>query len=208
MLLRSTLRTGLAMAVIASLAIVLPAQAGPRKAPAKPAAKAAVKTEKKAGIAGKTPSDTVKHLIAAMQRKDKNGISAAFDWPRFAAEMNKLIPDGKGLDASTYKTLLVETLSVEKSVSENLRVGQETKKGPDTATVEMRRVFPSGSGKSVASQVKTINVLSLGKAKDSLWRIFRLDSANQPAAAAAPKPMVPHAPQGMVPAAGTEKSKR
>lgn len=214
MLLRSTLRTGLAMAIVTALASVLPAAAGPRKAAPKPAVKTAAKpaakttakpAPRKAGIAAKSPSETVKRLIDAMRKKDRDGISNAFNWPRFAAEMNKLIPDGKGLEAATYKTLLVETLSVERSVSDNLRVGKETKTGADTVTVEMRRVFPSGSGKSATAQVKTINILSLGKEKDGLWRIFRLDSPNQPANVAAPKPPIPRAPQGMVPAATPEK---
>lgn len=214
MLLRSTLRVGLVVIVTVALAPCLPALAGPSKASAKPPAKPAVKTAakhaakvapKKTGTAAKTPSETVSRLIAAMRRRDKDGISDAFNWTRFAAEMNKLIPDGKGLDAATYKTLLVETLNVEPAVSINLRVGQETKKGADTATVEMRRLFPSGSGKSATNQVRTINVLSLGKEKNGLWRIFRLDSAGQPAPAPASKPMVPRAPQGMVPAAEPTK---
>lgn len=214
MLLRSTLRTGLAMAIVTALASVLPVAAGPRKAAPKPAAKPTAKTAaktlvtpatKKAGTAAKSPSETVKRLIDAMRKKDRNGISDAFNWKRFAAEMNKLIPDGKGLEAATYKTLLVETLSVERNVSDNLRVGKETKTGPDTVTVEMRRVFASGTGKSGSTQIKTINILSLGKEKDGLWRIFRLDSPNQPANVATPKPPVPHVPQGMVPAATPDK---
>lgn len=205
MLLRSTLRTGLVMAAVMALGAVCPVAAGPGKTSAKPAKRTAVKrVPAKTPTAGKTPSVTVKRLIAAMRKRDKIAISGAFNWKRFADEMNKLIPDGKGLDAKTYKTLLVETLNVEPAVSNNLRVGQETKKGANTATVEMRRVFPSGSGKSGTSQVRTINVLTLGREKDG-WRIFRLDSAGQPASAAAPKPMVPRAPQGMVPAAEPAK---
>jgi hypothetical protein len=208
MLLRSTLRAGLVVAAVLAYGAALPVAAAPGKATAKPAKKMAVKpVPAKTQTAGKTPSETVSRLIAAMKKRDKAGISGAFNWKRFADEMNKLIPDGKGLDAATYKTLLVETLNVEPAVSNNLRVGQETKKGADTATVEMRRVFPSGSGKSATNQVRTINVLTLGKEKDALWRIFRLDSAGQAAPTAAPKPMVPRAPQGMVPAAGAEPTK-
>jgi hypothetical protein len=193
------------MIAIAALAPCRPAVAAPSKAAKPPAKRAAKAAPKKVGTAAKTPPETVSRLIAAMRRRDKEGISDAFNWTRFAAEMNKLIPDGKGLDAATYKTLLVETLNVEPAVSTNLRVGKETKKGPDTATVEMRRVFPAGSGKSGPNQIRTINVLSLGKEKNGLWRIFRLDSAGQPVPAPASKPMVPRAPQGMVPAAGSDK---
>jgi hypothetical protein len=193
------------MAIVTALVSVLPAAAGPRKAAAKPATKTAAKpAPRNAGIAAKTPSETVRRLIEAMRRKDRVGISDAFNWKKFAAKMNELIPDGKGLEAAVYKTLLVETLSVERNVSDNLRVGKETKTGPDTVTVEMRRVFPSGTGKGVA-QIKTINILSLGKEKDGLWRIFRLDSPSQPANVSAPKPPIPHAPQGMVPAATPER---
>lgn len=206
MLLRSTLRAGLVVLVTVALVPCLPAVAGPLKASVKPPAKTAAKlAPKKIGTAAKTPSETVSRLITAMRRRDKGGISDAFNWTRFAAEMNKLIPDGKGLDSATYKTLLVETLNVEPAVSNNLRVGKETKKGADTATVEMRRLFPSGSGKSATNQIRTINVLSLGKEKNGVWRIFRLDSAGQPAPAPVSKPMVPRAPQGMVPAAEPAK---
>jgi hypothetical protein len=206
MLHRSTLRAGLVVILTAALAPCLPAVAAPSKASVKPPAKKTAKlAPKKVGTASKTPTETVSRLISAMRRRDKNGISDAFNWTRFAAEMNKLIPDGKGLDAATYKTLLVETLNVEPAVSTNLRVGQETKKGADTSAVEMRRLFPSGSGKSGTNQVRTINVLTLGKEKNGLWRIFRLDSAGQPAPTPVAQPTVPRAPQGMVPAAGSDK---
>ncbi|HEY3268328.1 MAG TPA: hypothetical protein VGM37_15520 [Armatimonadota bacterium] len=203
MLLRTNVCVGLTVAALLALAPAARVYAGPAKSPAKaakakPAAKPSVKP---ATCVGKTPTETVARLIAAMRRKDKAAIGTAFNWNRFAAEMNKLIPGEKGLDAGTYRTLLVETLDVEPAVSTNLRVGKETAKGADVATVEMRRVFPSGSGKTATNQVKTINILSLGKEKDG-WRIFRLDSA-QTVSVPPPTPAVPRAPQGMVPAAGS-----
>lgn len=194
---RSTIRVGLALAALtgfgpASLVPAPSAQAAPAaKAPAKPRT-----------AMGRTPTETVKNLIDAMQKKDKELIASAFNWQKFTDEMNKLLPGEKGLDAGTYKTLLVETLDVEKEISANLRVGPEVKKGANTATVEMRRVYPSGSGGT--NQTRTINILSLAKEKDG-WRIFRLDSA-QPVTV--PPPPVQQAPQGMVPAAGSERDGR
>lgn len=208
-----TIRLGLALAACSCLA---PALAAPAKTPAKPAAKpapkAAAKPAAKAAkpapkpanrMAGKTPSETVKNLIAAMQAKDQTRIAAAFDWPRLTHEMNTMLAGQSGLDQGTYKKLFVEMLNVEPSVSKTLSVGKETMKGKDTATVEMRRSFPADSASDKKTETRAINTLTLAKTPDG-WKIYRLDSAAQPVVAA-PPPLPPRAPQGMVPAAGADK---
>jgi hypothetical protein len=201
----STVRLGLALAACAGLA---PALAAPTKAPAKPTAKASAKTTAKPAAkpmakpaAGKTPSQAVSNLIAAMQAKDQDRIASAFDWQLLTKEMNKMLAGQQGLDAATYKKLFVEMLTVEPSVSKNLSVGKETMKGADKATVEMKRFFPAGSDNTTSGQTRTINTLTLAKTSKG-WKIYRLDSAQQATVAA---PMPPRAPQGMVPAAGADK---
>lgn len=194
-------RAGWVMLAALALGVIgaYPAASAPaKKAPAKPAARQKPAPKPPSAV-GKTPTETVKNLIGAMQKKDRDLIASAFDWQKFASEMNKMI-SGQGLDAATYKTLLVETLDVEKSVSANLRVGPEAKKGANAATVEVRRVYPSGAGD--ANQVRTIHILTLSHEKDG-WKIIRLDPPQQPASA----PPIRQAPQGMVPAAGTEGSR-
>lgn len=200
-----TIRLGLALAVCASLtpAMAAPAKTAPKPA-AKPVAKPAAKPHPKPSpkpVAGKTPSETVKNLIAAMKVRDAARIGAAFDWPKLTKEMNTMLAGQKGLDQATYKTLFVEMLNVEPSVSKNLSVGKETMKGKETATVEMRRFTPDPDGKG--GQTRTINTLTLTKTKAG-WKIYRLDSAAQPVTPAA-APLPPRAPQGMVPAAGADK---
>jgi hypothetical protein len=201
----STVRLGLALAACAGLA---PAWAATPKAPAKAAPKAAAKPAAKAApkpaakpAAGKTPSQAVSNLIAAMQVKDQDRIASAFDWQLLTKEMNKMLAGQQGLDSATYKKLFVEMLTVEPTVSKNLSVGKETMKGADRATVEMKRYFPAGSDNAKTGQTRTINTLSLAKTSKG-WKIYRLDSAQRATVAA---PMAPRAPQGMVPAAGAEK---
>ena len=118
-------------------------------------------------------------------------------------ELNTMLEGQTGLDAGTYKKLFVEMLNVEPAVSNQLSAGKQTMKGKDTATVEMQRRYPAGSDASKTDQVRTINTLTLTHTKNG-WKIFRLDSAAQPVVAA-PSPLPRSAPQGMVPAAGSEK---
>lgn len=217
MLTHLSARTGI---VLSLAAVAMPSVAAPKPAPAKPApkpsvaapkssaakkapAKPAAKPAAKPVELGKTPSETVARLIGFMQKRNREGIAGMFDWQRFAKEMNSLIPDSKGLEAATYKTLLVETLDVPEDVSKNLRVGKQTMKGKDNATVQMERMFPSGTDKSASGQYKPINVLSLYRTAAG-WKIYRLDSAQE--TVVTPPPPA-RAPQGMVPAADGDAPK-
>lgn len=175
------------------------------KTPAKPGEKTPAKpSEKKpapAPVAGKTPAETVNALIKAMRNEDKDAISKCFDWHKFAAEMNKLVPDKQGLSAEVYKTLLIETFNVGPELSKDIRLGKVTPIGTDKATAEMERLLPVSEEKDAPKKFKTINILSLYKSPAG-WRIYRLDSAKEPPIPV-PKPAPPRAKEGMVPAAGT-----
>lgn len=185
-------------------ATVKPAAKKPSvKTPAKPGAKTpakpAVKKSAPAPTAGKTPAATVNALIKAMRNEDKDTIAKCFDWHKFAAEMNKLVPDKQGLSAEVYKTLLIETFNVGPELSKDIRLGKVTPIGKDKATAEMERLLPVSEAKDAPKKFKTINILSLYKSPTG-WRIYRLDSAKEPPIPV-PKPVPPRAKEGMVPAA-------
>ena len=174
------------------------------KTPAKPGAKTPAKPAAKKPVpvvtTGKTPAETVNALIKAMRNENKDAIAKCFDWHKFAAEMNKLVPDKQGLSAEVYKTLLIETFNVGPELSKDIRLGKVTPNGKDKATAEMERLLPVSDAKDAPKKYKTINVLSLYKSATG-WRIYRLDSAKEPPIPV-PKPAPPRAKEGMVPAAG------
>ncbi len=174
------------------------------KTPAKPGAKTPAKPAAKKPVpvvtTGKTPAETVNALIKAMRNENKDAIAKCFDWHKFAAEMNKLVPDKQGLSAEVYKTLLIETFNVGPELSKDIRLGKVTPNGKDKATAEMERLLPVSEAKDAPKKYKTINVLSLYKSATG-WRIYRLDSAKEPPIPV-PKPAPPRAKEGMVPAAG------
>ncbi len=164
------------------------------KTPAKPGEKTPAKpSEKKpapAPVAGKTPAETVNALIKAMRNEDKDAISKCFDWHKFAAEMNKLVPDKQGLSAEVYKTLLIETFNVGPELSKDIgsarsRQTARTRRPPKWSPA------PVSEAKDAPKKYKTINVLSLYKSATG-WRIYRLDSAKEPPIPV-PKPAPPAA---------------